>query len=91
MGTFTKELNDFLNTDEQTDDVGSDQFSTLTRRERELLDCIARGLTNPQIAASLHIAEKTVRNHITSVFSKLGAEHRAQAIVLARRAGFGRE
>jgi pimeloyl-ACP methyl ester carboxylesterase/DNA-binding CsgD family transcriptional regulator len=89
--TFTKELNDFLNADEQTDDVGSDPFSTLTRRERELLDCIARGLTNLQIAASLHIAEKTVRNHITSVFSKLGAEHRAQAIVLARRAGFGRE
>jgi DNA-binding CsgD family transcriptional regulator len=52
---------------------------------------IARGQTNAQIALCLHIAEKTVRNHVTSIFSKLGAQHRSQAIVMARKAGLGRE
>ena len=57
------------------------------RREKELLDYIARGLTNAEIAQKTGIAEKTVRNHITTIFSKLAVEHRAQAIVvLARRA-----
>jgi pimeloyl-ACP methyl ester carboxylesterase/DNA-binding CsgD family transcriptional regulator len=86
---FRKELNDFLGADEQAGDSTADEIATLTTRERELLDCIARGLTNPQIADHLHISEKTVRNHVTSVFSKLGAEHRAQAIVIARKAGLG--
>jgi pimeloyl-ACP methyl ester carboxylesterase/DNA-binding CsgD family transcriptional regulator len=89
--TFTKELNDFLGADEQTDDSAADGIAALTTREREILDCIARGLTNPQIADWMHIAEKTVRNHVTSVFSKLGAEHRSQVIVIARKAGLGRD
>ena len=88
---FRKELNDFLGADEPADETATDAFAELTAREREILDCIARGLTNPQIAAGLHIAEKTVRNHVTSLFSKLGAEHRAQAIVIARKAGLGRD
>lgn len=65
-------------------------FGELTAREREVLDLIARGLDNAQIAARLELAEKTVRNHITQVFLKIGAENRAQAIVRAREAGFGR-
>jgi pimeloyl-ACP methyl ester carboxylesterase/DNA-binding CsgD family transcriptional regulator len=88
---FKKELNDFLSADEPADESAADGFSELTAREREILDCIARGLTNPQIAAGLHIAEKTVRNHVTSLFSKLGTEHRSQAIVIARKAGLGRD
>ena len=88
---FKKELNDFLGADEHADESAPDAFSALTAREREVLDCIARGLTNPEIAAGLHIAEKTVRNHVTSLFSKLGAEHRSQAIVIARKAGLGRD
>jgi pimeloyl-ACP methyl ester carboxylesterase/DNA-binding CsgD family transcriptional regulator len=88
---FKKELNEFLRADEQDGSFAPDVFSTLTAREKEILDCIARGQTNSQIADSLHIAEKTVRNHVTNVFSKVGAEHRAQAIVIARKAGLGRD
>jgi DNA-binding CsgD family transcriptional regulator len=88
---FKKELNDFLGLDEQSGDAEARELATLTRREREILDDIARGLTNAQIADRLHIAEKTVRNHVNHVFSKLDARHRAQAIVIARKAGLGRE
>ncbi|MEO8411709.1 MAG: alpha/beta fold hydrolase [Propionivibrio sp.] len=65
-------------------------FRELTAREREMLDLIARGLDNAQIAARLTLADKTVRNRITSIFVKIGAENRPQAIVRAREAGFGR-
>jgi len=61
----------------------------LTPRERNVLECIARGLDNAEIAASLELSEKTVRNHITRVFDKIGVEHRYQAIVRARDAGLG--
>lgn len=62
----------------------------LTPRERAVLEGIAEGFDNAQIAGSLRLSEKTVRNHITRVFDKLGVEHRYQAIVLARDAGLGR-
>lgn len=65
-------------------------FPSLTPRETELVDLIAQGLDNAQIAARLTLSEKTVRNHITSIFAKLEVENRSQAIVLARDAGFGR-
>jgi pimeloyl-ACP methyl ester carboxylesterase/DNA-binding CsgD family transcriptional regulator len=61
----------------------------LTRRERNVLECIASGQDNAEIAASLGLSEKTVRNHITRLFDKLGVEHRYQAIVRARDAGLG--
>jgi pimeloyl-ACP methyl ester carboxylesterase/DNA-binding CsgD family transcriptional regulator len=61
----------------------------LTARERNVLEGIARGLDNSEIAAWLGLSEKTVRNHITRVFDKIGVEHRYQAIVLARDAGLG--
>lgn len=64
-------------------------FPDLTSREREVLTFVARGLDNHQIGAHLGISEKTVRNHVSSLFDKLGAETRAQAIVMAREAGFG--
>ena len=59
-------------------------------RERAILEGIAEGLDNSELAASLQMAEKTVRNHITRVFDKISVEHRYQAIVLAREAGLGR-
>ncbi len=62
-------------------------FDALTARERDLALLISEGLDNAQIAARLSISEKTVRNHITRIFAKLGVETRAQAIVLAHRAG----
>ena len=64
-------------------------FSDLTEREREVLELIARGLGNDDIAHRLAISTKTVRNHITSIFGKLDAGSRAQAIVRAREVGFG--
>jgi pimeloyl-ACP methyl ester carboxylesterase/DNA-binding CsgD family transcriptional regulator len=66
-------------------------FENLTAREAEILDHIARGLDNAQIAAHLGMAEKTVRNHITHIFDKIGVENRSQAIVLARERGLGQQ
>lgn len=88
---FTSALNEFLTGDEPVNKVASAGFGGLTAREKQVLDSIARGLTNTQIATSLRIAEKTVRNHVTNVFAKLGTSHRAQAIVTARKAGLGRD
>jgi pimeloyl-ACP methyl ester carboxylesterase/DNA-binding CsgD family transcriptional regulator len=68
---------------------GALRLGELTPRERTVLEGIARGLDNAAIAASLQLSEKTVRNHITRVFDKIGVEHRYQAIVLARDAGLG--
>ena len=65
-------------------------FAELTEREREVLELIARGLDNAQIASQLSLSAKTVRNHINSIFNKLDIPNRAQAIVRAREAGFGR-
>jgi pimeloyl-ACP methyl ester carboxylesterase/DNA-binding CsgD family transcriptional regulator len=65
-------------------------LDALTPRERVVLERIAEGLDNSQIATSLRLSEKTVRNHITRVFDKICVEHRYQAIVLAREAGLGR-
>jgi pimeloyl-ACP methyl ester carboxylesterase/DNA-binding CsgD family transcriptional regulator len=69
--------------------AGDDTFVQLTARERELVELIAQGRDNAQIAARLDLSQKTVRNHITSIFAKLQVENRAQAIVRAREAGFG--
>jgi len=64
-------------------------FPELTDREREVLDLIAQGLSNPEIAARLYLSPKTVRNHISNIFAKLQFADRAQAIVRAREAGLG--
>ena len=66
-------------------------FPELTDREREVLRLIAQGLNNSQIAERLVISPKTVRNHITSIFSKLQVADRAQAIIRARKAGLGHD
>ena len=64
-------------------------FPELTDREREVLDLIAQGLSNPEIASRLYLSPKTVRNHISNIFAKLQVADRAQAIVRAREAGLG--
>jgi len=64
-------------------------FQGLTPRQREMLDLIARGLDNMQIAAHLGLSEKTVRNMVTPILEKLEVENRSKAIVKAREAGFG--
>jgi DNA-binding NarL/FixJ family response regulator len=64
-------------------------FPELSEREREVLELIARGLTNSEIARKLVVTPKTVRNHVSSVFTKLQVSDRAEAILRARRAGLG--
>jgi len=64
-------------------------FPNLTAREREILDLVARGWSNQQIAAQLGLSIKTIRNHVSSVFTKIQVVDRAQAIVKAREAGIG--
>jgi DNA-binding NarL/FixJ family response regulator len=66
-------------------------FPELTIREREVLDLIASGVANPDIAKKLFLSPKTVRNHVSSIFTKLQVADRAQAIVRARAAGLGRQ
>ena len=63
-------------------------FDSLSRRESEVLALITEGLSNAQIADRLSISEKTVRNHVSKVFDKLGVWTRAQAIVFAHERGF---
>jgi DNA-binding NarL/FixJ family response regulator len=67
----------------------SEEFPELTSREVEVLDLIARGMNNQEIASHLYLSQKTVRNHISHVFLKLQVADRAQAIVRAREAGLG--
>ena len=69
----------------------SEDFPELTPREVEVLDLIAQGRSNTEIARQLYVSPKTVRNHISSIFTKLQVADRAQAIVRAREAGLGRE
>jgi DNA-binding NarL/FixJ family response regulator len=64
-------------------------FGELSEREREILDLVARGLTNGAIAARLVLSEKTVRNHVSNVFTKLQVSGRAEAVARARDAGLG--
>ena len=64
-------------------------FEALSARERQVLGLIAEGLSNADIAGRLQISEKTVRNHASNLFDKLGVWSRAQAIVFARDHGFG--
>jgi DNA-binding NarL/FixJ family response regulator len=64
-------------------------FPELSQREREILDLIAQGYKNAAIANSLVLSEKTVRNHVSNILSKLQVSDRAQAIIRAREAGLG--
>jgi DNA-binding NarL/FixJ family response regulator len=62
-----------------------DELASLTDRERILLGHIAEGLTNRQIAEQMFLAEKTVKNYVSSILAKLGLERRTQAAVLASK------
>ena len=61
----------------------------MTLRELEVLQLIAQGLTNSAIAEKLVLSPKTVRNQVSSIFSKMEVANRAEAIVRAREAGLG--
>jgi DNA-binding NarL/FixJ family response regulator len=67
----------------------SSAFPQLTERELEVLDLLARGLSNHAISARLYLSDKTVRNHVSNVLAKTGAPNREAAADMARQAGLG--
>lgn len=69
--------------------ASGDPFPELTERERLVLDHLAQGMRNADIAAELYLSPKTVSNHLTSIFAKLQVAGRGEAIVRAREGGFG--
>ncbi|MCX5016008.1 MULTISPECIES: response regulator transcription factor [unclassified Streptomyces] len=70
-----------------TDPTSREPLSLLTAREREILVLVSQGKSNRRVASSLGISEKTVRNHLSAVFSKVGASDRTQAVVMGIRGG----
>jgi DNA-binding NarL/FixJ family response regulator len=66
-------------------------FPNLTEREHEILSLMAGGYTNNAIASRLYLSPKTVRNYVSTIFTKLGVSDRSQAIIRAREAGLGQE
>ena len=71
-------------------DRAAERLSSLTPREREVLRWLARGLSNQEIAEELVIVPKTVRNHVSRIYSKLGVDSRAQAVLAAQEGGITR-
>jgi DNA-binding NarL/FixJ family response regulator len=67
--------------------VSTQAVGALTPRETEVLTLMARGQTNGEIAAHLHLSEPTVKTHVTRIFAKVGARDRVQAVVFAYEAG----
>jgi len=84
---FCDEVLDFTGLKRSSGGDGS-VFDSLSPREREVLALMTEGLGNAQIAERLSISEKTVRNHVSNLFDKLGVWTRAQAIVFAMERGF---
>jgi pimeloyl-ACP methyl ester carboxylesterase/DNA-binding CsgD family transcriptional regulator len=82
-------LDDFLPAADVAINSGPLPLDELTAREREILEFVAQGLDNNKIAKRVGISEKTVRNHVSTIFSKLGVDSRVQAVVRAREAGLG--
>ena len=87
---FRDTLAEFLPSLPRTPDgvqMDSEAFDALTSRETDILRLVALGMSNADIATRLFISEKTVRNHLTSIFEKLSVDSRAKAIVFARDHG----
>jgi DNA-binding NarL/FixJ family response regulator len=88
--TITRRLTEyFAKTGEYPKTSSAQPFPNLTEREHEILSLIAEGYTNAAIASRLYLSPKTVRNYVSSIFTKLGVSDRSQAIVQAREAGLG--
>ena len=85
--TFCDEVLEFMEIKGRAPDEDP-AFASLSPREREVMSLIAEGHSNAEIADRLAISEKTVRNHVSNLFDKLGVWTRAQAIVFARDRGF---
>jgi DNA-binding NarL/FixJ family response regulator len=88
--SITQRLTEYFATPERGHTTSADQaFSNLTEREHEILSLMAEGYTNNAIASRLYLSPKTVRNYVSSIFTKLQVSDRSQAIVQAREAGLG--
>jgi DNA-binding NarL/FixJ family response regulator len=83
---FEEEVLAFVQQDQVA--MNDSVFAALSGRERQVLTVMAEGLSNAEIAERLQISEKTVRNHASNIFDKLGVWSRAQAIVFARDRGY---
>ncbi len=83
----SKVLDQFRELATQSNEIQS-FFSPLTNRELEILDCIARGNSNKEIARLLNISDQTVKNHITSILRKLAVNDRTQAVIYALKHGW---
>ena len=83
------ELRRFLPGAPQVAGADPDGFAQLSDRERQVLELMSRGMSDAEIAERLHVSPKTVGNHVTSLYAKLGVHSRARAIVRARDAGYG--
>ncbi|MBI2710025.1 MAG: response regulator transcription factor [Actinobacteria bacterium] len=68
-------------------DTGADEERVITKREEEVLQLIADGCSTPEVAARLYISQKTVKNHLASIYQKLDARDRTQAVLQAVRMG----
>jgi pimeloyl-ACP methyl ester carboxylesterase/DNA-binding CsgD family transcriptional regulator len=90
---FLAEIHSFLQVIDPQEDKADPQelFPELTQRELDVLELLAQGASNDAIAEQLVITPKTARNYVSRIYSKLQVERRAQAIVLAREAGLGKE
>ncbi len=89
LAQFAVELDAFLTAPTALSILRQQSFDELTRREREVLEQLARGLDNATIGERVGMSEKTVRNNVSAILGKLDVHTRAAAIVKAREAGFG--
>jgi DNA-binding NarL/FixJ family response regulator len=85
-------LNSFLLAGRAQPPAGPAQtLDDLSARENEVIELVAQGLNNTAIGKALGISERTARNHVSTILSKLGLNSRAQMIIHAREAGFGQK
>jgi DNA-binding CsgD family transcriptional regulator len=66
----------------ETETLSPRETETLSPRETEVMESISRGLRNPDIARSLKVSEKTIKNHVNKIFTKLGARSRVEAVLI---------
>jgi DNA-binding NarL/FixJ family response regulator len=86
---IARRIADFFAAGPSVGSAAEQAFPQLTAREREILELVAAGRSNAQIASTLFLSPKTVRNNVSNIFAKLHVADRAEAIVRARDAGLG--
>lgn len=82
---LSPKLAELMLTEARKTDIGDERL--ITKREEEVLQLIADGLSTPEVASKLYISQKTVKNHLASIYEKLNARDRTQAVLLAVRMG----